>query len=263
MSVTVLDVGQAAGILAGGVLALTHGLLQRRVAGLVLGVNGHIVVPCRTVHGGHGQGHEEGIAGGGHVFRDASLHHQIKPLLHIGSGGVSGGIRFGHGNTAVLGSGLQRIFHGGGIGSQRGGQLVVEHIAGEVVDVILSLVSVCAGQADGRQHGVAAFRAIKAIQHTHRALTVQHFIVHGDVGHAEVCELYALNGVLAQLVDNRVVMQAGADIGPSVPCALRTGRGDVVLVDGKGCFLAGVNGRLGKCCGDEAQSHDSGHEHGQ
>lgn len=58
-----LDVGQAAGILAGGVLCLTHGLFEVRISGLILGVNGHIVVPYRAVDGGHGQGHEEGIAG--------------------------------------------------------------------------------------------------------------------------------------------------------------------------------------------------------
>ena len=121
---------------------------------------------------------------------------------------------------------------------------------------------VCAGQADGRQYGIRAFRAIKAIQHTHLTLALHQFIVHGDVGHAEVCELYALDGVLAQLVDNRVVMQAGGNVGLRVPRAVIAGLGDVVFVDGKGCFLAGVDGRLGKCCGDEAQSHDSDQEHG-
>ena len=37
-------------------------------------------------------------------------------------------------------------------------------------------------------------------------LTIHQFIVHGDIGNAEVGELHALNGVLAQLVDNRIVM---------------------------------------------------------
>ena len=163
MSVPIGDVGQAAGILAGTVLSLAHGLFKVRISGLILGVNGHIVAPCRTVHGGHGQGHEEGIASRSHVFGDAGFHHQIKPLLQLISRGVAGGIRFGHGNTAVLDSGLQRIFHGSGIGSQRGGQLVVQHIAGEVVDAVLSLVSICVGQADGRQHGGAAITVVEAI----------------------------------------------------------------------------------------------------
>ena len=176
---------------------------------------------------------------------------------------MAGGIRFGHSHAAVLHGGFQRVLDSGGIGSQRGGQLIIKHIAGEVVDAARGLVCVCAGQADGGQHGIRAFRAIKAIQHTHRALTVQHFIVHGDVGHAEVCELYALNGVLCQLVDNRVVMQAGGDVGLSVPRAVIAGLGDVVLVDGKGGVLCGVDGRFCERCGDAAQSHDSGHEHGQ
>ena len=118
---------------------------------------------------------------------------------------------------------------------------------------------VCGSQADGRQHGVGAVRSVKTIQHTHLTLTVHQFIVHGDIGNAEVGELHALNGVLAQLVDNRIVMQAGGNVGLRVPHAVRAGLGDVVLIDAQRCFLAGV----GKCRGDEAQSHNSGHEHGQ
>ena len=71
------DIGQAASVLAGGVFVFADGLFEGGIAGLVLGIDGHIVVPCRTVNGGHGQGHEERIAGGGHVFGDASLHDEI------------------------------------------------------------------------------------------------------------------------------------------------------------------------------------------
>lgn len=259
----VLDVGQAAGIFAGGVLCFAHSLIQRRIAGLILGVDGHIVVPCRTVHGGHGQGHEEGIAGGGHVFRDASLHNEIQALLHIGSRSVAGGIRLGHSHAAVLHGGFQCIFHGGGIGSQRRGQLVVQHIAGEVVDAALSLVSVCAGQADGRQYGIGAFRAIKAIQRTHLTLALHQFIVHGNVSHAEVGELHALDGVLAQLVDNRVVTQAGGNVGLGIPRTVVAGLGDVVLVDAQGCFLAGVDGRRRICCGKCRRHQADGHKRRQ
>ena len=256
----VLDVGQAAVVLAGAVLTLPHGLVQRRVAGLVLGVNGHIVVPCCAVDGGHGQGHEERITGAGDIFRDASLYDEVQTLLHIRSGGVSGGIRFGHGHAAVLHGGLQRIFHVRGIGSQRSGQLVVEHIAGEVIDTIVGLVNVCGSQADGRQHGVAAITIVETIQHTHLTLTVQHFIVHGDVGSAKVGELYTLNGILCQLVYNGIVMQPSADVGLGIPCTVFAGCGDVVFIDAQGRFFAGVNGRLGERCGDEAQSHNNGHE---
>ena len=212
MLVTVLDVGQAAGVLAGGVLGLTHGFIQRRIASLVLGVNSNVIVPCRAVGGGHGQGHEERIAGGGHVFRDASLHNEVKPLLHVGCRGVAGNICLGHGHATVLDDGFQSVLDGGGVGSQRGGQLVVQHIAGKVVDASLGLVSVCVGQPDGRQYSVAALRAIEAIQHTHLTLTVHQFIVHGDVSNAEVGDLHALDGVLAQLVNDGIVMQAGADV---------------------------------------------------
>ena len=87
--------------------------------------------------------------------------------------------------------------------------------------------------------------------------------VHGDVSNAKVGELHALDGVLCQLVNNGIIMQAGGNVGLRVPRAIVAGLGDVVLIDAQGCFFAGVDGRLGKCRGDEAQSHDSGHEHGQ
>ena len=74
-------------------------------------------------------------------------------------------------------------------------------------------MSVCVGQADGRQYSIGAFRAVEAIQHAHRALTVHQFIVHGDVSDAEVGKLHALNGVLAQLVNDGIVMQAGGNVG--------------------------------------------------
>ena len=206
MSVPIGDVGQAAGILAGGVLGLTHGLFEVGVAGLVLGINSDIVVPRRAINGGHGQGHEEGIAGGGHVFRDAGLYDEVQTLLHVGCRGVTGGVRFGHSHAAVLHGGLQCIFDSGGIGSQCGGQLVVEHIAGEVVDAARGLVSVCGSQADGRQHGGAAITVVEAIQHTHLPLTIHQFIVHSDIGNTEVGELHALDGVLCQLVHNGGIM---------------------------------------------------------
>lgn len=176
---------------------------------------------------------------------------------------MAGGIRFGHSHAAVLDSGLQLILHGGGIGSQRGGQLVVEHIAGEVVDTALSLVSVCAGQTDGRQYGIRAFRAIETIQHTHLTLTIHQFVVHGDVSNTEVGELHALNGILAQLVGNRTVMQASRNIGLSVPRAVFAGRGDVVFIDAQRCLLAGIDDRRRICCGKCRGHQPKGHKRHQ
>ena len=263
MSVTILDVGQAAGILAGGVLCFAHSLIQRRIAGLILGVDGHIVIPRRAVDGSHGQGYEEGIAGGGHVFRDASLHDEIQALLHLVSKGVTGSVRLSHSHAAVFHSRFQSVLDRGGVGGQDGGQLVVQSIAGVVVDTALALVCFCAGQADGRQNGGASITVVEAIQHAHLTLTIHDLTVHGDVSNAKVGELHALDGVLCQLVNNGIIMQTGGNIGLHIPRAVIAGLGDVVLVDAQGCFFAGVDSRLGKCRGDEVQSHDSGHEHGQ
>ena len=201
----VLDVGQAAGIFAGGVFCFTHGLIQRRIAGLVLGVNGHIVIPRRAINGSHGQRHKEGVAGAGDILRDAGLHHQVQALFHIRSRGVTDSVRLGHGR-AILDRSFQRVLGGGSVGGQDGGQLIVQHIAGKVVDAALGLVSVRGGQTNGGQHGGAAVTVVEAIQHTHLTLTLHQFIVHGDVGHAEVCELYALNGVFCQLIHDGGIM---------------------------------------------------------
>ena len=173
---------------------------------------------------------------------------------------MAGGVGLRHNHAAALDGGLQRILDSGGIGRKSRSQLVVEYIAGEVVDAVVGLVSVCGGQADGRQHGGAAITVVKAIQHTHLPLTIHQFIVHGDIGNTEVGELHALNGVLAQLVDNRIVMQAGGNVGFRIPRAIFAGCGDVILVDRKGCFLCRVDCRLCERCGDEAQSHNNGHE---
>ena len=176
---------------------------------------------------------------------------------------MTGSIRLGHGNADVLHGSFQSVLRACGIGSQCGGQLVVQSIRRVIVDAALSLVSICGSQADGGQHGVGALRAIKAIQHTHMTLTIHDLVVHGNVSDAEVGELHALNGILAQLVNDSVVMQTGADVGFRIPHAVLAGFCDIVLVNGERRLLAGVDGRLCERCGDEAQSHNNGHEHGQ
>ena len=263
MSVAILDVGQAAVVLSGAVLALTDGLFEVGVAGLVLGVHGQVVNPLAAINGGHRQGNQEGVAGRSHIFGNSGFHHQIKPLLHIRSGSVASGIRLGHSHAAVLDSNFQSVLHVRGIGSQCSGQFVVQNIAGEVVDSIFGLMSIGSGQADGGQHSIGAVTAVEAIQHAHLTLTVHHLVVHGNIGNAEVGELHALDGILAQLVDNRVIVQAGGDVGFSIPYAIFAGFGNVIFIDTQGCFLAGVNGRLGKCRSHQAEGHERRHQQRQ
>lgn len=228
-----LDVGQAAVVLAGTVLSLTHGLIQCRIAGLVLGVHSNVIVPLAAIDGRHGQGDQEGIAGRSHVFGDAGFHNQIQALLQARSGSVAGGIRLGHSYAAVLHGGFQSVLDIGRIGGQGSGQFVVQSIAGVVVDSALSLVSIGGGQASGGQHGVGALGVVEAIQYAHLALAVHHLIVHGDVSNADISEFHTLNGVFAQLIHDGVVMQTGADVGFRIPYTVRAGLGDIVLVNGE------------------------------
>lgn len=97
---------------------------------------------------------------------------------------MAGGVGLRHIHAAVLHGSFQRILHGGGIGSQRSGQLVVENIAGEVVDAVFTLVGIRGGQTDGGQHGGAAVGTVESIQHTHPTLAVHQLVIHGDVGHS-------------------------------------------------------------------------------
>ena len=253
----IFDVGQAAVVLSSAVLALANSLFQVWVAGLVLGVHGQIVKPLAAINGGHGQGNQEGIAGRSHIFGNAGFYHQIKPLIHVGGRGMTGSIGFGHGNATVLHGSFQSVLHIRRIACESCGQLIVQSIAGEVVDTALRLVSLGSGHADSGQHGVGAIRGVEAVQHANLTLIVHQLIVHGDVGHLQIGELHALNGVLAQLVNNGVVMQTGRDVGFCVPYTIRAGLGDIVLINRKRRFLAGVNGRFcGKC-----RSQSEGHEH--
>ena len=69
MIVSVSDVIGLSSILPGICFGFPDGFLQRWIAGLVLGIQGQIIVPLAAVHGGHGQAHQEGSGGGGDVLR--------------------------------------------------------------------------------------------------------------------------------------------------------------------------------------------------
>ena len=256
MCVAIGNVGQAAGILAGAVLVLPDGLFEVRAAGLVLGVHGHIIVPVFAVHGGHGQRHEEGVTGADDILRHTGLHHQIQALLQSTDLAVSVCIRLGHSLAAISDSGLQRIFNGGGVGGQCIAHGLVQLVGGIVAGAVFALVCICGGQADGLEHGILG----KAVQHTYLTLPVHQFVIHGDVSHPQIGELHALDGVLRQLVGNGIVLHTGADIGRRIPRSVCAGCRDVVLVKGKGCFPAGVNGRRCKRRADKPQGHDHSQE---
>ena len=40
-------------------------------------------------------------------------------------------------------------------------------------------------------------------------LTIHDLVAHGNIGHLQIRELYALNGVFAQLIHDGVIVQAG------------------------------------------------------
>ena len=95
-------------------------------------------------------------------------------------------------------------------------------------------------------------------------LTIHNLVAHGSIGYLQICELNALNGVFAQLVNDGIVMQAGGNVGFRIPHAIFAGFGNVIFIDTQGCFLRQINGRFcGKCRSNETQGHNGGHEHGE
>ena len=255
MCIAVRNIPRAA-VLAGAVFALPDGFFQRGIAGLIFRVHGHIVVPVFAVHGGHRQRDKERIASAGDILRYTGLHHQIEPLLQSADLAVSVFIRLGHGLAAISGSSFQRIFDGGGVGGQCIAHGLVQLVGGKVEHAVPSLVSVRLSQSNGLEHCIIR----KSVQHTHLVLTALPLTVSGDGRHPQIAKLHALDGVLRQLVGNGIVLHTGADIGRRIPRSVCAGCRDVVLVKGKGRFLAGVNSRRRKRRGDKPQGHDHDQE---
>ena len=256
MCIAIRNVGQTAGILAGAVFILPDGFFQCGIAGLILRVHSHIVVPIFAVHGGHGQRHEEGVAGADNILRHTGLHHQIQPLLQTTDLAVSVCVRLGHGLAAVPDGNLQRIFNGSGVGSQSIRQGLVQLVGCKVEHAVPAFVSVRLSQSNGPEHCVVR----KSVQHTHLVLTALPLAVSGDGRHPQIGELHALDGVLRQLVGNGIVLHTGADIGRRIPRSVCAGCRDVVLVKGKGRLSLGVNGRRRERRGDKPQGHDHSQE---
>ena len=107
---------------------------------------------------------------------------------------MASGIRLGHSHAAVLHGSFQSVLHIRSVGCESCGQLVVQSIAGEVVDATLSLVSVRSGQANGGQHGVGALGVVEAIQYAHLTLAVHHLVAHGDISYLQIRKFNTLNG---------------------------------------------------------------------
>ena len=246
-------------MLAGIVLALTQGLVQRRITGQILGIHRHVVNPAAA--GRHGQADKEGIAGTGDHFRHFSFHHQIQSQLQILGLGFAVSIGQGHGSAALSDVGFQSVLHSGGIGFQRGTQGRDKDIGLIVVIGIVQLVGtirllitlgavsqsqcvqeVCSrGLADAVE-GLHMVR-VPAVRRRPRKLN--------NIRDPKIGKLHILQGIAVEGIIHVLVIDAGRHVA-GIPRAVLLGAGQIHLVDGQGAFGGGIDAGIFRLSGGNA-----------
>ena len=279
-------------ILSGVVLVLTQGLFQGGDASLVLGVNGDVVKPLLaavggigSVYSGHRDGNEEGINGGGDHLGNLALHQQIQAEFQIGGAGMTVRVGFWHcGSVLCVHVSFQSILDAGRIGCQSSREGIDQGIA--LKEVISGF-----GELGGDSIGVVVAQTNRGKQVCRLAVVelVEHHIlvdavglgfgIGHDLGHAEILELNALDGVaiallaIAQVVDGAIVhhgfksavAHAGGNIAVdhSGGSIVSVGHGQIILVQVDGATLIRVDGGIGDgsraCDGGEGENDGNGH----
>ena len=272
MGIAVGDAGSGTLMLAGVVLILPQGLFQRGNAGQVLGIQGNVVNPAGAavggvgaVHGGHGDGYQEGIGGGHDHFGNLGFHNQIQTQILIFCLGLAVGIGQRHGSAAVCGDvGFQSVLNHSGIGFQSRSQSVDQHIGLIVILGGIQLVSVgIATQAIFQPQGLQEVRAlglVNGVQNLYMAVGAAVIFGLGEldnIRNLDIAELHTLYGIavagfaVAQggvtaaqhIVDAGLIEHAGGHIG-GIPNAVLFGVGQVVLVNGKGAGSGFIDGSV-------------------
>ena len=237
-------------VLAGVGLAFPQGLHQGRLAGLILGINRHIINPaCTTircvgaVYGGHRQRDEKRIGGRHYIFGDPGFHNQIQTQVQILRFGLAIGVRQGHGRSPVCGYiSFQSILYHRGIGSQRSRQRRNKNI--RLVIILGSIQSIPAGvslgtvfQAQGFQE-VSTLNLIQSVQRLH---TIGLPGVLYNIRNLQVAELHPFQSIVFHnFVDPVLVSYAGGHIG-TVPHAILLAVRQVIFVDGQRSLLGFIN----------------------
>ena len=302
MGVAVGDIVSSAFVLAGVVHILTQGLLQGGNAGQVLGVDGNVVDPAGAavgsigaVNGGHGDGNEEGVAGGGDHLGNLGLNDQVQAQIQVVSLGLAVGVGQGHCGAAV-GSDvtLQGVLDIGGVSLQSQFQSIdqdiglVEVLGGiQVISVGVTLSAL--GQAQSVQQ-VGTDVLVDTVQDFHMVVGDAVLLGLGelnDLSDLQVGELDALhsvavgnivvtqvgavvvvacaNGITQGLVDV-LIIDAGGDIG-GIPHTVLFGVREIVLEQGQAALGVGIDGGIGHIggidSGDAGEHHDDCEAHGQ
>ena len=246
--VAVIDV-VGAYVLAGIVLALPQGLVQRRITGQILGIHRHVVNPAAAA-GRHGQADEEGITGTGDHFRHSGFHHEIQSQLQIFSFGFAVSIGQGHGSAALSDVGFQSVLHCGSIGFQRGTQgrnkdigLVVVFGIVQLVRTIRLFITVGAVSQSQCVQEVCSRGLADAVEGLHmvRVRTVRRRPRKlNNIRDPEIGKLHILQGIAVEGIIYILVVDASRHVA-GVPRAVLLGVGHIHLVDGQGAFGGGID----------------------
>ena len=268
-------------VLAGVLACFTDFLGQFGDTSLILGVNGHIVIPLMTAlggggvliagNGGHGQGYEERSGGAGDGF--AGLGFQNQPQAGIQTLNLCLAVFVGqiHGNSAIAGCDIafQSVLDGGGIFSNCISQGLVQNIGSVVIVVgvqliggICVLIAVCTVfQTDGLQQ-IRRSSLVKTIQNLSHV--VLGMVVIGGLGeghnvsnpqqgkfHTLQCvtigSLTVAQGAAVAAAQNGfyiAFLPARGGEGFIVPDAIFHGVGPVVFEDGQRAVVFMVDGSI-------------------
>ena len=301
VGVAVGDIVSGAFVLAGIVHILTQGLLQGGNAGQVLGVDGNVVDPAGAavgsigaVNGGHGDGNEEGVAGGGDHLGNLGLNDQVQAQIQVVSLGLAIGVGQGHCGAAVGSDvALQGVLDIGGVGLQSQFQSVDQDIGLVEVLGVVQLVSVgvtlsALGQAQSVQQ-VGADVLVDTVQDFHMVVGDAVLLGLGelnDLSDLQVGELDALHSVavgnvvvtqvravvvvtcadsIAQGLVDVLIVNAGGNVG-GIPHTVLLGVREIVLEQGQAALGIGIDGSVGHISGidsgDAGKHHDDCETHG-
>ena len=284
-------------VLAGVLACLTDFLGQFGDASLILGVNGHIVIPLMTAlgrsgvliagNGGHGQGYEERSGGAGDGF--TGLGFQNQPQAGVQALNLCLAVFVGqiHGNSTIAGCDIafQSVLDGGGIFSNCIGQSLVQHIGSVVIVVgvqlisgICVLIAICTVlQTDGFQQ-ISRSSLVKAIQNLSHV--VFGMIVIGGLGegHNVSNPQQGKFHTLQSVAIGRLTVAQGAAVAAAqdgfyiaflpagggerfiVPDAILHGVGPVILEDGQRAVVFMVDGSIRNLCSGYGQNGREAHD---
>ena len=271
---------------AGVVLILPQGLFQRGDAGQVLGIQGDVINPAGAavggvgaVHGGHGDGYQERVGGGNDHFRDFGFCNQIQTQGQVFSFGLAVGIRQGHGCTVGGSITLHGVLHGGGVGSQAGGQGGDQHIGLveilgfiQSIRIFIAVLALCQTQSFQK---VRTLGLVHGVQDFHMTVGGFGFAVLENISYLCISKLDTLNGIsvagfaVAQsggsaaaqdIVYPGFVINASGYIA-GIPHAVFFSARKVVLVDGQRAGLGFVDGCILQLGGGDSDRETQ--QHGQ